>query len=86
MEAAGYVQCTPRRPDPAMATRPVIDFTSGYVQRALEMLPRQGDRTPWRLHQSYFRDLALIRWGRVAEAMEFKPAARPARVLRVMPR
>lgn len=38
-----------------------VDLKSGYVQRAVEAFPRQGDRTPWRLHQNYLRDLKMFR-------------------------
>ena len=72
MRRHGYVQCTPRNRDPALATEPAIDFSSGYVQRAIDRLPRQGTRVPWRLHQNYLRDIALLRYGRLADgAMEF---------------
>jgi hypothetical protein len=57
---------------------PVIDFTSGYVQRSLHTLPRQGSKPPWRLHQNYVKDLSLMRYGRVDDGtMEFEksPAA-----------
>jgi hypothetical protein len=40
---------------------PLIDFTAGYVMRALDQLPHQGDRDPWRLRQSYLRDRWTIR-------------------------
>ena len=37
----------PRLPDEqAMERLPVISFTSGYVQRALAFLPKQGARQP----------------------------------------
>jgi len=50
-----------------------IDFTSGYVLRALHTLPRQGSKTPWRLHQNYFKDLSMFRFGKVDDGtMEFK--------------
>jgi cation diffusion facilitator CzcD-associated flavoprotein CzcO len=80
MERRGYVQCTPRRRDPAMAEEPVLDLTSGYVRRAIDALPRQGDRAPWRLHQNYMKDLVTFRFGRVDdEPMEFRRADdRPA--------
>ena len=29
-------------------------FTSGYVQRASAILPKQGTRRPWQVHQNYF--------------------------------
>ncbi len=47
--------------DPAVAERPFMDFQSGYVVRALDELPRQGDRAPWMLKQNYLTDLRTIR-------------------------
>ena len=40
-----------------------MDFASGYVQRSLHLLPKQGDRAPWRLRQNYLRDVLTIRRG-----------------------
>ena len=48
--------------DPTVGERPLLDFTSGYVQRSVALLPRQGDRGPWRLHQNYVRDLFAARF------------------------
>ncbi len=64
MRARSYAAATPVR-DPAMAEVPFLDFTSGYVQRALVGLPRQGARTPWKLHQNYALDLAMLRFGKI---------------------
>jgi monooxygenase len=78
MERQGYAICTPRVNDPSIESVPVLDFTSGYVRRALDTLPRQGSKTPWRLHQNYVKDLGMMRFGRVDDGtMEFKaePAA-----------
>ncbi|WP_238342928.1 flavin-containing monooxygenase [Nocardioides cynanchi] len=47
--------------DPSVTPLPFMDFTSGYVLRALDQLPRQGDREPWRLRQSYLHDRRTIR-------------------------
>jgi hypothetical protein len=32
---------------------PAIDFNSGYVLRALDILPQQRSKAPWRVHQDY---------------------------------
>jgi monooxygenase len=56
----GYRRVVPRR-DPSVSEAPLMDFTSGYVLRALDQLPKQGDREPWRLRQSYLRDRRTIR-------------------------
>ena len=72
MQRRGYVECRPVR-DPSVAARPVFEFTSGYVQRALSRLPSQGDRAPWRLYQNYLRDLIMLRLGRVTDrALRFR--------------
>lgn len=60
MSAHGYRSVTPLR-DPTVGEMPLMDFTSGYVVRALDQLPHQGDREPWRLRQSYLRDRRTIR-------------------------
>ncbi|HEU4537633.1 MAG TPA: NAD(P)/FAD-dependent oxidoreductase, partial [Polyangiaceae bacterium] len=57
----GLTRCCPRRTDPSVEGDPIIDFSSGYVQRALAELPRQGPAPPWKLYQNYVLDLWLMR-------------------------
>lgn len=72
MERLGVRQCTPRRESGSVDELPWIDFSSGYVQRAVEHLPKQGSKTPWKLHQNYALDLLALRYGSVEDnAMEF---------------
>jgi monooxygenase len=61
MDEHGYRYCTPRNRDPSIAPEPAIDFSSGYVQRAIHLFPKQGSKRPWRLHQNYARDIGVIR-------------------------
>lgn len=78
MDRHGYALCAPRLNDPEVREEPVIDFNSGYVQRALDTLPKQGSKTPWRLHQNYVKDLTMMRFGNLEDGvMEFRAA--PAR-------
>ena len=75
MDHHGYNVCTPRVNDSDIEEEPVLDFNSGYVLRALDALPRQGSKTPWRLHQNYVKDLSMMRYGRVEDGtMEFRSA------------
>ena len=67
MDANGYRVVTPRGPDPSQPTQPFLDLRSGYVLRSLDALPKQGDRTPWRLHQNYARDILLLRRGPIED-------------------
>jgi cation diffusion facilitator CzcD-associated flavoprotein CzcO len=73
MDQRGYVQCTPRNTDPAVTEEPILNFTSGYVQRALPSLPHQGSKRPWKLYQNYLFDTISFRMGRVDDGtMEFR--------------
>ncbi|MEP6969476.1 MAG: NAD(P)/FAD-dependent oxidoreductase [Betaproteobacteria bacterium] len=63
MRRKGFSQCVPRNDDPALAELPWVDFSSGYFQRALNRLPRQGSHPPWKLHQNYLRDILQLRFG-----------------------
>ncbi|HKM61520.1 MAG TPA: NAD(P)/FAD-dependent oxidoreductase [Acidisphaera sp.] len=79
MRRRGYAAATPT-PKPGVQQAPFLDFTSGYVTRALAMLPKQGSRKPWKLHQNYALDMAALRFGRVDDPeMRFtrKPAPNP---------
>jgi cation diffusion facilitator CzcD-associated flavoprotein CzcO len=78
MDRHGYRQCTPRNVDPSLTVEPWIDFSSGYVQRSLHKLPKQGSRLPWKLHQNYAFDIMMLRYGRVDDGvMEFRRPAAP---------
>jgi monooxygenase len=74
MDTHGYEIATPHAPDPGVPTEPFIDFSSGYVLRSIDDLPRQGATQPWRLHQNYFRDIRLLKRGPVDDSMEFSRA------------
>ncbi len=68
MHARGLVAATPpRAPDePAL---PFMDLTSGYVQRALAKLPKQGAKAPWKVNQNYLKDVALLRFQRIDDGV-----------------
>ena len=73
MARNGARVCTPRCDDPGMPLKPWVDFSSGYFQRALDVLPKQGDRQPWILSQNYLTDLMALKFGRIADgSLSFK--------------
>lgn len=77
MDRHGFRQCTPRNADPTLAAEPWVDFSSGYIQRALAQAPKQGSRRPWKLHQNYLLDLLGLRFGSLRdEAMVFSNPVR----------
>ena len=51
--------------DPDMKTQPLLDFEAGYVLRAIDRLPKQGEHEPWHLAQDYFKDARYLRRGDV---------------------
>ena len=64
MRKKGVVQCTPRLRDQDrnMKERPWIDgFSSGYMQRMMHRMPRQGDHEPWINPQNYRRDKKMFK-------------------------
>lgn len=85
MKARGLRQATPRVGDTELTPAPFLDFSSGYVTRAMEKFPKQGSKAPWRVHQNYARDLLALRYGSVDDGMEFSnpaPAKTPREVVR----
>jgi monooxygenase len=87
MHKHGYSQCTPRNTDPTLELRPPVDFSSGYFQRAMDKLPRQGSREPWRIHQNYLQDIIALRFAAVDDGvLEFsaQPALAPGEQRRAM--
>ena len=61
LDRHGLRSATPVAPSRPGPTTPLIDLTSGYVARGVHLLPRQGRRSPWRMHQNYPRDVWLMR-------------------------
>lgn len=73
MKRHGYQTVTPDAPASARRGElvPLIDLQAGYVLRSAGALPRQGERTPWRMHQNYLRDFRMLRAGRLTDDVRF---------------
>ncbi|MGQ7296539.1 alpha/beta fold hydrolase [Quadrisphaera sp. KR29] len=67
MAEHGHDTARPVPADPGMPTRPYLDFAAGYIQRAVEELPRQGSRPPWTTSMDYYADVAMLRTGSVVD-------------------
>ena len=79
MDAHGYDTCVPVNDDPGADTRPMLDFQSGYVQRAIGEFPKSGSRGPWRVRMNYPRDVLTLRYGRINDgALRFSRRPRRA--------
>ncbi len=72
MSSVGAKRCVPRlrASDADMPERPYIDdFSSGYMQRMMPFLPRQGDRQPWLNTQRYVADKKELRRARIDDGV-----------------
>ncbi|MDB5702094.1 MAG: NAD(P)/FAD-dependent oxidoreductase [Sphingomonadales bacterium] len=77
MDRRGAAVVTPRRDGSDITEEPFLDFSSGYVTRALHMLPKQGSRKPWKLNQNYILDLFALKFGKVEDGvLKFSSPAR----------
>jgi cation diffusion facilitator CzcD-associated flavoprotein CzcO len=79
VDAGGERICVPVNANPAMDTRPLLDFAAGYVLRALEQLPKSGPKAPWRLGMNYAQDVLTLRYGRLRDGvLKFSNPVEPA--------
>jgi cation diffusion facilitator CzcD-associated flavoprotein CzcO len=75
---SGLRQCTPINTDPDVVVEPLLNLSSGYITRALDRMPAQGNRFPWQVYQSYLMDHRATRRADVEDGvMQFtNPASR----------
>jgi cyclohexanone monooxygenase len=68
MRKKGYRKAMPIR-DAQVEEQDYLSFTSGYVQRARDVLPKQGKIAPWQVNQNYLKDIFLIKYGRLNDGV-----------------
>jgi cation diffusion facilitator CzcD-associated flavoprotein CzcO len=82
MDAHGYTQCVPEVNDPSIVEEPLMPLAAGYVLRAVDQLPKQGSKEPWKLRMNYPIDLRALRYGELEDgALQFSAAVRRAEPL-----
>ncbi len=67
MKAHNYTICTPEFDHENLKSEPLLDFDAGYVLRANHILPKQGSKAPWKVHQNYLKDLSSLKYGSVSD-------------------
>jgi monooxygenase len=67
MDAKGFDTVEPQHPGADVDELPFMDFSPGYFQRSMHLLPKSGSRAPWRLKQNYIFDMRAIRRGKIAD-------------------
>ena len=61
MDKKGVTCCKPIDDKTAHGDDKLIDFTSGYFQRGLHLMPKQGKKAPWKNYQNYLKDIFAVR-------------------------
>ena len=70
LQATGTDVATPALADPASLTEEnIFDFSSGYIQRSLHIMPKNADANPWRLSQNYVQDRVDMRTGAIDDGV-----------------
>ncbi|KWK66980.1 flavin-containing monooxygenase [Burkholderia stagnalis] len=78
MRAHDYDTCVPRLAPGDLGNVLAVNLSSGYIQRAAGILPKQGEKKPWKFHQNYVLDLASLKFSALADsAMRFERRAQP---------
>jgi cation diffusion facilitator CzcD-associated flavoprotein CzcO len=57
MNSHGYTHAYPHLGDTDMPEQPTLNLQSGYVLRALDVLPKSGTRRPWLVSHDFLRDV-----------------------------
>jgi len=61
MDKKGVKCCEPIDDKSAYGNDQLIDFTSGYFERGLNQMPKQGNKSPWKNYQNYLKDIFAVR-------------------------
>lgn len=79
MRTTGNDICMPHAEPGSLQEEAWLDFSSGYVTRARDELPKQATTAPWKLYQNYVMDLVMLKFGKVDDAsMRFSKSRSPA--------
>ena len=60
LESGNYASVTPNLHGEVEEV-PLLDFDAGYVLRARDQMPKNGNRLPWKNYQNYIRDFIGLR-------------------------
>jgi len=69
MDENNYKQVVARHKNDNSDQLPIIDFSSGYIQRAIHEMPSQGSKRPWKLYQNFIMDKLSMQYGRLDDGV-----------------
>jgi hypothetical protein len=61
MKHQNYKECIPIYNPLGGRSEPLMDFNSGYIKRADNILPKQGSKAPWKVYQNYIKDIFSLK-------------------------
>ncbi len=67
MDSHGHGSVEPVLDDPDMERVPLMDMSSGYVQRGIAKFPRAGTSGPWIFEHAYEKDVERLHEGQVED-------------------
>lgn len=74
MDKKSYKYCSPKIPSNVEEDKDWLaaDFSSGYIQRAKHLFPKQGNKAPWKNYQNYIKDWFDIKYNKLQDpSMKF---------------
>jgi monooxygenase len=51
----------PQNEDASVTEERWLNLSSGYIQRVIDQLPKQGSKSPWKQHSNYVLDALSLR-------------------------
>ena len=69
MQYRGYHNVVPACDPASLDPKPLLDFTSGYVLRAIADLPKQASTKPWFIRQNYICDAITMKLSRIDDGV-----------------
>jgi len=74
MDKHGFDKCAPMNQDSGIQPEYFVTENSGaasagYIQRAIQSMPKQGNKAPWRVYMNYLMDLPALRFSRVNDGV-----------------
>jgi len=70
MDRKGYTEVIPRDRDNSRTEDTVMGgLNSGYIRRAIDQLPKQGSKRPWKIVQDYVRDVPILRYAPIEDGV-----------------
>lgn len=69
LRATGLRQAVPRNNEPGIGVQSLLGLDAGYIQRAEDIMPKQGTVSPWLVHQNYLKDYRTMKRSRIDDGV-----------------